>query len=296
MLPHHHKKHPVPLTSSITDFFTPESRAPDGSVQMIEQRPESRKRLYVVNQHGRKLLQLVVKDEQTQSADVRYAQIKLIPYSTRRARVYQDKPSDPSIEVIRNGVELTYHGASTGDRAPKVHLKACTGYKTLVDNSLTLPSDTLHPVPLFTLEPGHDAGKPKTEDDLISKSAHVANAGHNQPVRFDLYLAGVGFDVDAFVNSVYFFNLFSPLDYLIRAQNCPLNTDQIVAPMTLYPMGVYTLLVRRSLSHHHGRPYLQFYNNAGYYGKVMNRRTAWLGADGKMQWSTMAQDEAALNQ
>lgn len=60
-------------------------------------------------------------------------------------------------------------------------------------------------------------------------------------------------------------------------------------------MGVYTLLVRRSLSRHHGRPYLQFYNNAGYYDKIMNRPTAWMGADGELQWSTMAQDEAALS-
>ena len=53
--------------------------------------------------------------------------------------------------------------------------------------------------------------------------------------------------------------------------------------------------MRRSLSRHHGRPYLQFYNNAGYYDKIMNRPTAWMGADGELQWSTMAQDEAALS-
>ena len=257
--------------------------------------PVSRKRLYLVNQHGRKLLQLVVKDEQTRVAAVRHAQLKIIPYGTRVARVSQDKPSDPGIEVIRSGVEFTYHGGSAGDKAPKVHLKAVTGYRNLVDSSLALPSDTVHPVHLFTLEQGHDADKPKSADDLISKGAHVANAGHNQPVRFDLYLAGAGFDLGAFVNSVYFFNLFSPLDYLIRAQNCPLNSDQIVAPMMFYPMGAYTLLVRRSLSRHHGRPYLQFYNNAGYYDKIMNRPTAWMGADGELQWSTMAQDEAALS-
>lgn len=263
---------------------------------MLAEQPESHKRLYLVNQHGRKLLQLVVKDEQAQGADVRYAQIKLIPYGTHRARVYQDKPSDPGLEVIRSGVELTYHGASVGDQAPKVHLKAVTGYKTLVDSSLALPSDTQRPVPLFTLETGHNADKPKSDEDEINKNAHVANAGHTQPVRFDLYLAGAGFDVDAFVNSFYFFNLFYPLDYLIRAQNCPLNSDQIVAPIMLYPMGAYTMLVRRSISRHHGRPYLQFYNNAGYYEKVMNRPTAWLGADGKTHWSTMAQEEAELSQ
>ena len=49
--------------------------------------PVSRKRLYLVNQHGRKLLQLVVKDEQTRVAAVRHAQLKIIPYGTRVARV-----------------------------------------------------------------------------------------------------------------------------------------------------------------------------------------------------------------
>lgn len=49
----------MPLTSSITDFFTPESRALDGSVNMIEHHPASHKRLYLVNQYGRKLLQVV---------------------------------------------------------------------------------------------------------------------------------------------------------------------------------------------------------------------------------------------
>jgi len=55
---------------------------------MLDQCPVSRKRLYLVNQHGSKLLQLVVKDEQTRVAAVRHAQLKIIPYGTRRARVY----------------------------------------------------------------------------------------------------------------------------------------------------------------------------------------------------------------
>jgi len=82
----------LPSTQSITDFFTPTSRSPDGGVQMLEQCPVSRKRLYLVNQHGRKLLQLMVKDEHTHVAAVRHAQIKLIPYGTHRARVYQSEP------------------------------------------------------------------------------------------------------------------------------------------------------------------------------------------------------------
>jgi len=109
----------VPITQSINEFFTPESRLQNGGLRMLEQCPVSRKRLYLVNQHGRKLLQLVVKDEQTRVTAVRQAQLKIIPYGTHRARVYQDKPSDPGIEVIRSGVEFTYHGGSAGDQAPK---------------------------------------------------------------------------------------------------------------------------------------------------------------------------------
>lgn len=278
--------------AAITDFFTPESRSTDGSVRMLEPVSVAHSRLYLVNQHGRKLLQLVIKDERVKEAGGRYAQIKLIPYGTRRARVYNDQPNDPGIEVLHNGVDLTYHGGSKDEQAPKVHLKAATGYKTLVDYSMDLSCDTPHPVPLFTLEPGHESDKPTVEK--ISKRAHVADAGHKQPVRFDLYLAGGSFDVAAFVNSVYFFNLFWTTDYLIRAQNCPLNSGLIVAPVMLYPMGAYTVLVRRSLTRHRGRPYLQFYNNASYYEKLMNRRTAWVDANGQTHWSTMAQEEVRI--
>lgn len=278
--------------ASITDFFTPDSRSIDGSVRMINTVSTAHSRLYVVNQHRRKLLQLVLKNESAKDKETQHAQIKIIPYGTRRARIYRDKPNDPSIEVLHNGVELTYHGGAKDNQAPKVHLKAATGYKTLVDFSLSLSSDTPHPVPLFTYEPGHDFDKPIA--DKISKSAHVADAGHTQPVRFDLYLAGKNFDVAAFVNSVYFFNLFWTPDYLIRAQHCALSSGLIVAPVMIYPMDTYTVLIRRSLSRHYGRPYLQFYNNASYYEKLMNRRTAWVDANGHTRWSTMAKDEVRV--
>lgn len=259
---------------------------------MIETGSAAHSRLYLVNQHRRKLLQLVLKNESTKDNGTQHAQIKVIPYGTRRARIYRDHPNDPSIEVLHNGVELTYHGGAKDNQAPKVHLKAATGYKTLVDCSLSLSSDTPHPVPLFTFEPGHDFNK--LIADKISKSAHVAEAGHTQPVRFDIYLAGRNFDVAAFVNSVYFFNLFWTPDYLIRTQHCSLSSGLIVAPVMIYLMGAYTVLIRRSLSRHHGRPYLQFYNNASYYEKLMNRRTAWVDANGQTRWSTMAKDEVRV--
>jgi len=278
--------------ASITDLFTPDTKLIDGSVRMIEAVSVMRSRLYLVNQHRRKLVQLVLKNESGIGKGTQHAQIKLIPYGTRRARIYRDQPNDPSIEVLHSGVELTYHGGAKDNQAPKIHLKAATGYKTLVDCSLNLSCDTSHPVPLFTFEPGHDFNKLKADE--ITKSAHIAEAGHTQPVRFDLYLAGRSFDVAAFVNSVYFFNLFWTPDYLIRAQHCPLGSGLIVAPVMIYQMGAYAILVRRSLSRHHGRPYLQFYNNASYYEKLMHRRTAWVDANGQTCWSTMAKEEERL--
>jgi hypothetical protein len=270
---------------SITNLFTPESLSVDGSVRVLEPVAGSQDRLYLTNQCGRKLLQIVIKDEPVSNICGQFAQIKLIPYGIRRARVYNDKPSDPSIEVISQGIEFTYHGGPKGDAAPKVHLKAANGYKTLVDCSLSLSSDIPRPAPLFTLEPGYEYDKPLTS--RISKRAHVIETGHHKPVRFDLYLAGKGFDLQAFVESMYFHNLFSTPDFLIRARNCPLNSGLIIAPILLCEMGRYTVFVRRSLSRHAGRPFLQFYNNADYFEKLMNRRTAWIDGSGQPRWSTM---------
>ncbi len=280
------------IVPTITDYFTPESLNQGGGVTMLAQEPADRKALYLTNQHGHKLLKMLVKSEPHSQLDKHHAQIKLIPYGIKRAIVWKDLPTDPQLVTLRDGVDLTYHGDQKADQSPKVHVKASSGYTTLIDEALSLPADVDVPVPLFSFDTGYANQRPLT--NAVTQSCHVAPSGHRLAVRFDLYLASASMDMQAFFDSMYFFNLFWTQEYLAAAQNSPLTSGLIIAPITFYPMGEYQMVVRRSLAKHHGRPQLQFYSNKNYYAKLMNRPTAWHDAQGKLVWSTMAQDDARL--
>ncbi len=281
------------MEMDITAFFTAQSRHPDGSVSMLATEVENRKALYLTNLHGQKLLKISVKSEAHKHQGTQHAQIKVITYGIDRAWLWRDRPSDPDIARLHDGVELTYHGGASGDMTPKVHIKVTTGrYTTLIDDSLHLPHNTEHPVPLFSLETGYANRREVT--NRVNKAAHVMDAGSSEPVRFDFYLAGADIDMHAFVNSMYFFNFFWTQDYLLMAKNLPLTSGLIIAPITFFRMGQYQLAVRRSVSSHAGRPRLHFYNNKNYYEKLMNRRTATPNADGSLTWSTMREEDARL--
>ena len=279
----------------ITAFFTAQSRHPDGSVSMLAIEAENRKALYLTNLQGQKLLKISVNSEARKHQGTQHAQLKIITYGINRAWLWRDRPSDPNIARLHDGVGLTYHGGSSGDMKPKVHLKVTTGrYATLIDDSLHLPHDTEHPVPLFSLETGYANRREVTQP--VTKSAHVMDAGSSEPVRFDFYLAGADIDMHAFVNSMYFFNLFWTQDYLLTAKNLPLTSGLIIAPINFFRMGQYQLVVRRSVSSHVGRPRLHFYNNKNYYEKLMNRSTATTSSNGSLTWSTMREEDARLRE
>ena len=61
-------------------------------------------------------------------------------------------------------------------------------------------------------------------------------------------------------------------------------------------MGDYSLIERRSVSRHKGKPQLCFYSNKNYYNKFMNRPVARKSADGLMQWSTMTKRDERMRQ
>lgn len=142
---------------------------------------------------------------------------------------------------------MTYHGAKQENKDSKIHLKAKSRYKTLIDDSLLLPADIDVPVPLFALETGY-ANHKKTGSN-VSKSGHKISTEHPGFVRVDFYLASLRMDANSFVNSMYFFNLFWTQDYLAAAKNNVLNGGLIIAPILFVPMGEYMLVVRRSLHH-----------------------------------------------
>ena len=126
------------------------------------------------------------------------------------------------------------------------------------------------------------------------KKCHCLSAGSEDPVRFDVYVSSADIDIPAFVDSMYFFNLFWTQDYLIATKDHPLTSGLIIAPIIFFRMGDYLVMVRRSLSKYCGRPRLQFYSNKNYYEKLMNRRTARPNPDGTLAWSTLAEDETRL--
>lgn len=281
------------VEKDISAFFTAQSRHPGGSIPMLVTEADNRKTLYLTNLHGQKLLKISVKSEPLKNQGTHHAQLKVITYGINRAWLWTDRPNDPDIVRLHDGVELTYHGGPRGDMKPKVHIKVTTGrYATFIDDSLHLPHDTEHPVPLFSLETGYANRREVTHQ--VTKVAHVMDAGSGEPVRFDFYLAGAEIDMQRFVNSMYFFNLFWTQDYLLTAKNLPLTSGLIIAPITFFRMGRYQLVVRRSVSSHAGRPRLHFYNNKNYYEKLMNRRTATPNADGSLTCSTMRDEDARL--
>lgn len=129
---------------------------------------------------------------------------------------------------------------------------------------------------------------------VAKKNAHIISTDYDAPVRVDLYLAGKDFNLKSFVNSFYFFSLFSNQDYLKAGDNMPFGGGLIIPSIEILPMGEYKLLVRRSISGHTGRSKLNFYNNQSYYEKMMNRPVASRNEDGSLEWSTMAKEDARL--
>jgi len=245
---------------SIEDFFDFRSKNSDGSFSMYQWTEDSKDRLYIVNQHRKKLLQFIVKDEPHANKLATFAQIKIIPYAVERAKVYNDQPGDPRLFRIHSELELTYHGGLKENHMPKIHLKIAapskSRYRTLVDCSLCLDSSIPRLVPLCSFFPGYEYNRPLTK--RIRKKSHMFKADSTYPVRFDFYLSGKDFDDYAYINSMYSISMFFSLDYLIANENSPLQGLPIVQPITGFAMKGYYLWVRCSGSIHKGRPFIQF--------------------------------------
>lgn len=262
--------------NSITDFFTPTSLSNDGAVKMLEVLAKpSKNALYVVNNYGVKLLKVCLKNEKGgDEGNKRYAQLKIIRYGFKRAILWANKPTDPQQILLRDDVEITYHGSVTSQQTSKIHLKAQTQYKTLMDQALELPVEGIEqPAPLFALELG--CFDTKKSGDMKIRSGHVVTPGEDGAVRFEFYILSKTADLHAFFNSTYLLNLFFTQDYLSVAQRGELKDVQIIAPIQFLPMGDFYLLVKRAVSQCTGQPELVFYNNSLYQDMWLNRKTGW---------------------
>jgi hypothetical protein len=281
---------------SIEDFFDFRSENSDGSFSMYQWNENAKDRLYIVNRHHKKLLQFIVKDEPYANNEVTFAQIKIIPYDVKRAKVYNDHPEDPSLFRIYRELELTYHGGTKDDKRAKIHLKIAAlsknRYKTLVDCSLGLDSSIPYPAPVCSFFPGYEFDRLMTEK--ISKKSHIFQVNSNYPIRFDFYLSGRNFDIHTYMNSMYSMSMFYSLDYLIAKENSPFQGLPMVQPITGFAMKHYYIWVRCSRSTHVGKPFIQFYNNDDYYEKVMDRRIAYIDKNNLTHWSTMLDKEKEI--
>lgn len=275
--------------SNINDFFTSNSINSEGELTMVSYEEKNNKSFYLTNFYGDKLLKISLKSEPSKSLKEVHAQIKIIGYGVKSAHVWKDQPNDPSIERIFHLTELTYHGVCLNEKKPKIHIKAQSGYKTLIDDILHLPSSIDLPVPLFAMEPGYR--NLKTNADIVKKKSHVISTEKDSYERIDFYLASADMNFDKFINSMYFFNIFWTQNYLATATNNELTSGKIIAPINFLRIGEFILIVRRSLSIHQGRPRLIFYNNKNYYDKLMSRSLAYKRQDGTIIWSTMAEEE-----
>jgi hypothetical protein len=119
-------------------------------------------RLYVTNNLGKKLLQLVVNDQKSAPGLAPNAQIKMIPYGLRKAVIWKDQPTDPSVIRLSHvkALELTYHGPGANGQLPRVHLlerfQDQSRYRDLLESVLPLNHDLHRMVPLFSVIPGYD--------------------------------------------------------------------------------------------------------------------------------------------
>lgn len=283
-------------SQSIEAYFDFKHKNVDGPFSMYHWLDNAKDRLYILNRNGKKLAQFIVRNEQHKRDGLSYAQIKIIPYALRKAKVYTDQQNDPKSYRIKD-LELTYHGGANKSQKPKIHLKIFSSsgnrYKTLVDNSLELDNALPRLVPLCSLFPGYEFDNPKI--GKTKKNSHLFQVDSDHPVVLDFYLSGKNFDFHAYMNSLYSMNMFFSLDYLIKKENSPFQKMSIVQPITGYMMNNYYLWVRCSRSNYTGKPFIQLYNNIDYYDKVMNRRIAYLNDDGTAHFSTMLDKEQEIS-
>lgn len=281
---------------SIFDFFVPSMRSGDGGVNMFLCEDKSLDRLYILNNFGKKLLQLRVKNEKASSQGDNFAQIKIIPYGIRKALIWEDKQTDPKNVTFyfSKQYELTYHGPGSNGQNPKIHLVEIDdnnrSYKTLLEFILPLSDEINRLVPIFSLDVGHAFDSKNT--DSVKKKGHIHKITERQPTRLDFYLSSSKVGFEEFFQTHYSLSLFFSLDYLSKKQNGVLRQHLIAMPIIGYTMKEYRIWVRCTLSENNGRPALQFFNNANYYNMFMDRPIAWRGQDGVMEWSTIKDEDA----
>jgi hypothetical protein len=284
------------VSKELNNIFIDEMKTKENSYLLYETFDESKKRLYMLNHKGRKLLQLVMKEEPFTKDHKSFIQIKLIPYKFSFVNVHKDNLCLPEKYRIQDDINFTYHGGALGDKNPKIQLKAETKirqYQTLVDSSFTLTDEELLLVPICSLYPGYLSTQPCIDE--VKKQGYKFVPSVEHFFKIDIFFSGIGFNLYKYFETMVSFNMFFDLDFMIAQDKCPINYCKMTNPITGYKINNYHLFVRSSISIYRGRPFLQFYDNNNYYQKFMNRNVAIPNDDKSVTWSNMHEEEKRIN-
>lgn len=215
------------------------------SVRMFDLQDQLRSRLYILNTMGRKLLQVAVRNEKSQHHGINCAQLKIIPYGLRKAQIWKNQPSDPTVIRLSSAFEyeLTYHGSGTRDQAPKIHVIKKRSdqkeYTTLLDMTLPLSQDLFRLVPLFSFNPGFSKNQPA--NDPVQKKAHVFQISESNSVKLDFFLTGADSELQLVFNTHHGLSMFFGLDYLCSKKKGILIPVKIAMPISGFKMGDYRI-------------------------------------------------------
>jgi hypothetical protein len=236
-------------------------------------------KLYILNAYGKKIVQLIVSNE-INSDNKTFAQIKIIPYDIKIAK---DLNNLTEKNIRFKNAELTYHGGSDFSKNSKVHIKYLKQnekhiYKTLIENISELNQDMEIPIPIFSIKVGNIFNN-KYKDNIKKKNQRFY-ISHKKPFKLDFYIVNSNFNMEEFINSMYSFNMFFSLDYLIEKDKYPLNQILILQPIEMFKMKNYTIFVRCTFDKYNKEPYFQFYNNKDFYNAFVNRDFLYHNSDG----------------
>ena len=273
-------------------YFLDINKNNDDSYTLYEWNYEQKPRIYILNQYGRKLLQLILKNEPVNNAQNYFAQINIVPYSTKQYIAFNNHSPLMKKRRVYNNFKITYHGENDDNNA-KIHFKTEVkngiSYKTILENTCSLELSIPRIVPLFSFFPGYLVNK--RSNDKIKKQAHIFKLDNNESIRLDMYFAGKNFDFQSYLNSMYSFHMFFTPEFLVAQYNHPLLTSQIIRPVRGYIVSEYYIWIRCSKYFYQGHPYFQFYDNKDYYMNYLNREIAYKEKDGKLNWSTAFDEE-----
>ena len=262
---------------TINDFFDYGNNYEPVTMFSSKKQKVNGNKIYITNHYGKKIVQLIINNE-SNSENEQFAQIKIIPYDIKR--IFDKSSLTKSFKRFKSA-ELTYHGSNDMQKSSKIHLKYSNKYETIVDNTHELNAKANQLIPLFSVELG-ELSKSKKRDSIKKKNTVFTITDNDKPIKLDFYISGKSFDMNKYFNSLSMLSMYCSLDYLDSHSNNPLIYSKIAQPIEYFTINGYTLFVRATISDNKTNPYFVFYNNAEFYDAFLNREMIYANQDGTL--------------